>query len=62
MKINCEVRDTAKREGVRHWEIAARLGISEQTLVRWLRMPLPNEKTAEIIRVIAEIAAQKEGC
>lgn len=59
MKANCKVRETAKKNGVKHWQIASRLGVSEQTLMRWLRVPLSLEKEAAIMATIDEIA--KEG-
>lgn len=56
MKANNEIRETAKQNGVRHWQIAMRLGVSEQTLVRWLRMPLSPDIEAKILGAIHEIA------
>ena len=60
MKANEGVRIAAKSKGIKHWQIAAYLGIGEQTLVRWLRIPLPKEKEAAILAAINAIAA-KEG-
>ena len=38
------VRDELNSRGVRHWELAHELGVSEQTLVRWLRFELYEDK------------------
>lgn len=59
MRANQKVRDAAKMRGVKHWQIADHLGISEPTIVRWLRTPLPEEKEKAVMTAIEEIA--KEG-
>lgn len=52
---NENIRKVAKNAGVHLWEIAAKLGISEPTLTRWLRFPLPTEKEKEVLNAIAEL-------
>lgn len=59
MKANQAVRETAKRNGVKHWQIAERLGISEPTIMRWLRVPLSPDREKAIMEAIEAIA--KEG-
>lgn len=54
------IRDELKTRGVRHWELAHELGISEQTLVRWLRFELDEERQLEMLMKIEEIAKRKE--
>ena len=42
-----EIRRRIKDSGKKHWQVAAGLGISEATLVRWLRgeeMSLEHQK------------------
>lgn len=56
MRVNQNIRDAAKHNGVKLWQIAARLGISEPTITRWLRTPLPPEKEKKIMDAIEEIA------
>lgn len=54
---NETIKKVARDAGVYQWQIAARLGISEPTLTRWLRFPLPAEKERKIeeaIRVLAK--------
>lgn len=62
MKANNDVREAAKKANVKHWEIAARLGVSEQTFVRWMRSPLASEKEDAILNAINELAREKEAC
>lgn len=56
MKANQNIRKCAKMAGVKHWEIAHHLGVSEQTLLRWLRLPLASEKEERILRAIVELS------
>lgn len=52
MKENITVRKAAKDAGVKHWQIALELGISEQTFMRWLRTPLSVERESTILSAI----------
>ena len=54
------IREELKARGVRHWELAHELGISEQTLVRWLRFELDEERQLDMLMKIEEIAKRKE--
>ena len=54
------IRDELKTRGVRQWELAAALGISEQTLVRWLRFELSEDRQLDMLMKIEEIAKRKE--
>ena len=54
------IREELKARGVRHWELAAALGISEQTMVRRLRFELDEDHQLEMLMKIEEIAKRKE--
>ena len=54
------IREGLKARGVRHWELAAALGISEQTMVRRLRFELDEDHQLEMLMKIEEIAKRKE--
>lgn len=60
MKANSEIRNKAKNINIKHWQIAAKLGVSEQTIMRWLRVPLTKERKDKILAAIEELS--KEGC
>lgn len=60
MKANLKVRDAAKAAGVKHWEIANYMGISEPTLVRWLRTPMPVDREEKVLHAIAELVQIKQ--
>ena len=59
-KANTIVREELKTRGVRHWELAHELDISEQTLVRWLRFELDEDKQLDMLEKIEAIAKRKE--
>ena len=54
------IRDELKTRGVRHWELAHELGISEQTLVRWLRFEMSDDRQLDMLMKIEKIAKRKE--
>ena len=57
---NLELRTKARRNGVRLWEIADKLGVSEPTITRKLRRELPDNEKQRILAIIDEIEAAKK--
>lgn len=55
MKANQMIRDAAKKKGVKHWQIAEYLGISEPTITRWLRVSLSPDREKAILDAIEAI-------
>lgn len=60
MKANQKVREQAQKKRVKHWQIAERLGISEPTIMRWLRVPLTEEREKAILAAINELGKEVE--
>ena len=58
MQRNLNVRKAAKTAGVPLWKVAAALGISEATIVRWLRVDLSPEKEEQIMSAISSLAKE----
>nr|WP_296168303.1 hypothetical protein [uncultured Ruminococcus sp.] len=56
---NMDIRTAAKNSGVRFWEIAQAMHISEPTITRKLRCELSAEQKSEILAVIKSIAAAR---
>lgn len=54
------IREELKARGVRQWQLAAALGISEQTMVRRLRFELDEETQLEMLTKIEELTKRKE--
>jgi len=56
---NHEIRGKMKEKGIKQWEIADVLGISEFTLSRWLRKEILDSKRQRILEAIESIAKRK---
>ena len=57
---NAEVRRAARIADVPLWQIAAKIGVSQPTITRWLRFPLPGDKEARIMQAIKELSQERE--
>lgn len=57
-KANEPVRTAARVAGVPLWAVANRIGVSEPTLLRWLRIPLSEEKEKDIMGAISELGEE----
>jgi len=57
---NENIRRAARIAGVTLWAIAVKLGVSEPTLTRWLRVQLSVEKEAKIRAAIAALEQEAE--
>ncbi len=60
LKANQKVRDAAKVAGIKQWEIANFLGISEPTIVRWMRTQMTADREKTVLHAIAELARKKQ--
>ena len=55
---NQEIRQHAREQGVKLWQVAKALGISEPTMTRRLRSELPAEEKGRFLDTIDRIAAE----
>lgn len=58
MNENQIIRTEIKRSGIAQWRIAAKIGVSENTLIRWLRYPLTEEKIMRIKTAIVALCEE----
>lgn len=56
---NLDLRLLAKSKGLYLWQVAEACGISEVTLLRWLRFDLPDEKKAKIVAAITKLSREE---
>lgn len=56
---NATVRQEAARLGVRHWEIAACLGVSPATLHTWLRLEMPDPRRNRVWGAIQQVRRER---
>ena len=55
---NKDLRDEMRIANVRQWEVAEAIGISEMTMVKWLRREVDDSKKALIREGISKVALQ----
>lgn len=56
---NKDIRNAMHISGVKQWEVAEQLGISEFTYCRWLRSEIPDEKKVLILKAIEDAKAKQ---
>ena len=57
MMRNTEIRQRAKEKGVKLWQLAEKLGITDSTFSRRLRRELSEEEYARVCALIDGLAA-----
>ena len=55
MGENIEIRRAARTAKIPLWRVANEIGVSEATMTRWLRTPLPIEKERRVLDAIARL-------
>lgn len=55
---NKEIKEKIKNEGIKYWQIAYELGITDSTFSRKLRKEMTSERKEEIFSIIKRL---KEG-
>lgn len=61
MILNSVVRNHAASRGVKHWQIAQALGISESSFTRKLRVELDEAEREKVLGLINKIADERDG-
>ena len=57
-KQNEDVRKAARAAGVPLWAVANEISVSEPTLTRWLRFPLPEDKENRVMAAISKLSKE----
>ena len=55
MRLNDDIRQAAQSTGVRLWQIAEKLGLSDGNFSRRLRRELSGEEQAQIMGIIEQL-------
>lgn len=58
-KANLDLRQLMKESGVYFWQLGERWGCNEVTVSRRFRMELPEDKKAEVRRIVQEITEER---
>lgn len=56
---NAEVRKKMRITGIRQWQVADAMEVSENTLCRMLRYELPDAKKQEMLSLIDSLAREE---
>ena len=59
--MNEAIKQAAKDNGIKLWEIADALKVSEFTFTRWLRHELPADKRQKVLDAIESLKNKKGG-
>lgn len=57
---NRDLRDEMRIANVRQWEVAEAIGVSEMTMVKWLRKELDDSKKTLVREGISKAAQHKQ--
>ena len=60
MKANQKIRELLDAYGVRQWQLAEALGVSEATVYRLLRTELDDQTKEGIVKAVEAYAADQE--
>lgn len=58
--MNKSIKAAIHEAGLKQWQVAKALHVSEFTLVRWLRDDLTQEREAAIYAAIEKLSAEEE--
>lgn len=56
--VNIDIKSLFKQKGFVYWQVADAMGISESTLIRWLRKPLDRDKRELILNAVQNLDRQ----
>lgn len=59
-RANNDIREYCKEKGVKLWEVAEKVGISDGNFSRKMRKPFSEEYRNKIMRIIRNIADHRE--
>lgn len=60
MKANQDIRDYMEKHHITMWQLGAKLGRSDNTMIRRLRMELTETDKAVLFATMAEIVKERE--
>lgn len=58
---NVEIRSAYMQAGIKQWQLAEALGLSETHFSRKLRKELPQEEKERILETVDRLAQEKQG-
>jgi len=58
---NIEIREKIRTNGLTHYQVAEKIGVSEFTFSRWMRKELPIGKKTIVFKAICELSDSDQG-
>lgn len=58
--LNSELKKKIKANGFTLWQIAEQIGVSETSVIRWLRSERDRRNQSKIIKALEELKTEKE--
>ena len=59
ISANNDIRLVIEKSRLHHYELAHALGVSESTLIRWLRFELPEEKKKLVLSAVDRLLSER---
>ena len=59
VKANQEIRNYMEKHHITMWQLGAKLGRSDNTMIRRLRIELTEQEKAELLTAMAEIVKER---
>lgn len=56
---NTEIRELIKANNLYQYEVAEKIGVTECTLIRWLRKELSDSKKQSVLQAINELSKEE---
>ena len=56
--MNEDIKKMARGNLIPLWKIALQIGVSEMTLIRWLRTELPDKRRKQIVAAIERLTQE----
>ena len=56
---NIEVRNAIKNSGLKYWQVADALNVSDSTFTKWLRKELDPEKKVAVLKAIDTLKGEQ---
>lgn len=60
MKCNNEIRNTAKVNGIKLWELAGEIGVADTTFSRWLRVEFTEQQKEIVMSAMKRIIERRD--
>lgn len=60
MKCNNEIRNKAKINGIKLWELAGEIGVADTTFSRWLRIEFTEQQKEIVMSAMKRIIERRD--